>query len=67
MTYLIAIVVDNDPRRTRDVAMKGRSVWQVVVSAAAPRCLGGRCEGGMIELKLSIDTRIGSPCSLRKT
>ena len=28
MTYLIAIVVDNDPRRTRDVAMKGRSVWQ---------------------------------------
>ena len=28
MTYLIAIVVDNDPRRTRDVHMKGRSVWQ---------------------------------------
>ncbi len=28
MTYLIAIMVDNDPRRTRDVAMKGRSVWQ---------------------------------------
>jgi hypothetical protein len=28
MTYLIAIVVDNDPRRTRDVPMKGRSAWQ---------------------------------------
>jgi hypothetical protein len=28
MTYLIAVVVDNDPRRTRDVAMQGRSEWQ---------------------------------------
>ena len=26
--YLIAVVVDNDPRRTRDVAIQGRSVWQ---------------------------------------
>jgi hypothetical protein len=26
--YLIAIVVDNDPRRTRDVAVQGRSEWQ---------------------------------------
>jgi len=23
MTYLIAVVVDNDPRRTRDVAVQG--------------------------------------------
>jgi hypothetical protein len=28
MTYLIAVVVDNDPRRTRDVAAQGRSAWQ---------------------------------------
>ena len=26
--YLIAVVVDNDPRRTRDVALQGRSEWQ---------------------------------------
>jgi hypothetical protein len=28
MTYLIAVVVDGDPRRTRDVAVQGRSAWQ---------------------------------------
>jgi hypothetical protein len=28
MTYLIAVVIDNDPRRTRDVALEGRSEWQ---------------------------------------
>jgi hypothetical protein len=28
MTYLIAVMVDNDPRRTRDVAVQGRSAWQ---------------------------------------
>jgi hypothetical protein len=28
MTYLIAVVVDGDPRRTRDVAVQGRSEWQ---------------------------------------
>ena len=27
--YLVAVVVDNDPRRTRDVAMEGRCAWQV--------------------------------------
>lgn len=27
MTYLLAIVVDNDPRRTRDVAVEARSAW----------------------------------------
>lgn len=27
MTYLLAIVVDNDPRRTRDVAIQARSPW----------------------------------------
>ena len=26
--YLIAVVVDKDPRRTRDVVLEGRSVWQ---------------------------------------
>lgn len=27
MTYLLAIVVDNDPRRTRDVVVEARSAW----------------------------------------
>jgi hypothetical protein len=26
--YLIAVVVDGDPRRTRDVTVQGRSPWQ---------------------------------------
>ena len=26
--YLIAVVVDGDPRRTRDVTIQGRSPWQ---------------------------------------
>jgi hypothetical protein len=28
MNYLVAVVVGNDPRRTRDVVVPGRSVWQ---------------------------------------